>query len=254
MNVIIPVRNQPNNPTLKYTIRSICLQHDVARVILVGHKPDWFTGDHIEHKDYAVDKKEQNIRDKVVAGARLLDKLEQDIKVTIPRQGADSYVSDRGMDNQVLNRGTGTQVSSKTFLFANDDHFILSPVNYVHNKGLLSECIKDRNPHGSYTKLLQNTFNKYGDVLNVDTHCPVVMNTQGVEKTVFDWPLWGIGFKTCYAEENGLQSEYYPDKKVYDISKADLSWLYFSAAAGCSNLRMLQDIFPEPCRFERDGV
>lgn len=213
MDVIIPVRNHPNNPTLKYAIRSICQQHDVTRIVIVGHKPDWFTGFHVEHKDYPVDQIAQNIRDKTIAGAKY---------------------------------------TSGQFIFANDDHFLLAPVSQpTHNKGLLSECVANRNPNGSYTKLLQNTINLYGDVPNVDTHCPMIMTTEGVERTAFDWPKWGLGFKTVYAQVNNLSSVYHPDNKTYDVAKVDLSQPYFSTAAGCLNLQLLKKIFTKPSPFEK---
>lgn len=100
------------------------------------------------------------------------------------------------------------------FLFANDDHILLKPINEVYNKGLLSECLSKRVGNGSYTRCLRNTFEHYGDVPNVDIHCPMWMTGEGVLKTAFDWPQFGIGFKTCYAQENCVESEYMEDCKV----------------------------------------
>lgn len=214
MDVIIPVRNNPDNFTLRYAIRSICLYEQVDNVIIVGGKPAWFSGTHIPHEDYTLDRKEDNIRDKTFAGSK---------------------------------HTTGP------FIFANDDHYLLAPLPPVtHNKGKLAECIKVRMPNGSYTRLLKNTFDIYGDVDNVDTHCPMVMTPEGVERCMFDWPQWGIGFKTTYAQENGVESVYHPDAKINDVLRANLiSSPYFSTAAGCRNLQHLKNIFPDPCRFEK---
>lgn len=208
MNLLIPVRANREAYTLKFAIRSICQFNDIERCLLVGFKPDWYTGEYLPHPDYTADRKEENIRDKTVAGSKLMGE----------------------------------------FLFANDDHFMLSPYMGVHNKGRLSETIKSRQPNGSYTHLLQNTLSMFGDVPNVDTHYPMMMNKAGVEKTVLDWPRWGIGFKTTYAYLNNIHSVYHPDNKVNDIKHAGPP--YFSTSSICQGLEKLSLMFPIKSIFE----
>lgn len=207
MNLLIPTRNKKDD-TLKFAIRSICEHNTIDRCLIVGFKPDWYLGEHLNFTDYIVQKKEENIRDKVYAGSKILSE----------------------------------------FLFANDDHFVLAPYPGVHNKGLLSETIKGRSSNGSYTICLQNTLKKYGDVENVDTHCPMVMNREGVERTMFEWPVYGYGFKTTYSQENGIESTYYPDNKVKTLN--DVSGPYFSTYHGCADLSKLNELFPNKSKFE----
>jgi hypothetical protein len=208
MNLLIPVRANREAYTLKYAIRSICQHNDIERCLLIGFKPKWYTGEHIQHPDYSSDYKEQNIRDKVVAGAQIMDE----------------------------------------FLFANDDHFMMAPYMGVHNKGTLSETLRNRQPNGSYTHLMRSTFEMFGDVPNVDTHYPMEMNKAGVEKTVFEWPRWGIGFKTTYAYLNNIHSVYHPDNKVNDIKHAGPP--YFSTSSICQGLEKLNEMFKEKSIFE----
>lgn len=208
MNLLIPVRSNREAYTLKFAIRSICQHNDIERCLLIGLKPKWYTGEHLPHKDYTSDYKEQNIRDKVMAGAQIMDE----------------------------------------FLFANDDHFMLAPYMGVHNMGTLSETLRNRQPNGSYTHLLQNTLSMFGDVPNVDTHYPMMMNREGVQKTVFDWPRWGIGFKTTYAYLNNIHSVYHPDNKVNDIKHAGPP--YFSTSSICQGLEKLSLMFPIKSIFE----
>lgn len=210
MNLLIPLLNRPSQE-LKYAIRSICLHNTIDRCLIVGGKPSWYIGEHLPHPDYhGYHLKEENIRDKTNAGAKTLN---------------------------------------GEFLFANDDHFVTAPYPGVHNKGLLSYCLKDRQKNGSYTRMLLNTFHKFGDIPNCDTHCPMIMNTDGVAKTMFEWPLWGIGFKTTYAAMNDIASTFHEDNKLHEIPDM-VPIPYFSTYADCKNLHRLAEIFPDKSIFE----
>jgi len=188
-------------------MRSMCIVYPEAEFILVGGKPSWYKGNHVPFADYHQSKKEQNIRDKVIAGSK----------------------------------GLGC------FLFANDDHIINKPINEVYNKGKLSTSIKGRNPSGSYTRLLINTMNKYGDVDNVDTHCPMWMDSELITNCLFEWPLFGLGFKTCYAEENKITSLFIEDCKLSTIPNNREWW----SMTDNFDVRLLKNIFAEPCKFEK---
>lgn len=204
--LIIPLKNNGLYEQLRFALRSITTHHEIARCILVGGKPDWYTGEHIPHKDYSPQFKEANIRDKVLAGS----------------------------------------VGVGEFLFANDDHILLSPINEVYNKGLLSTCLASRIGNGSYTRCLRNTFEHYGNVPNIDCHVPMWMTSEGVKKTNFEWPEYGIGFKTCYAQENNIESVYMEDCKTSTLPTGR-EW--FSLTDNF-NMRQMFGLFPEKCIFE----
>lgn len=207
MILVIPLINKTQSPELRYALRSITTHHDITECILVGGKPDWYTGSHIAHKDYGPIYKEQNIRDKVIAA---------------------------GVQGE--------------FMFANDDHILLEPLTSTWNKGLLKDCLSLRIGNGSYTRCLRNTFEKYGNVPNVDTHCPMIMDGEMLQRTNFEWPQYGIGFKTCYTQENNLPSVYMEDCKV---DKIPIGKPWFSLA---ENFRVntLQEIYPQHCKFEKE--
>jgi hypothetical protein len=207
MNLVIPLRNNGDFNQLRFALRSITAHHNITNCIIIGGKPTWYTGKHINHNEYTPDFKEANIRDKVLAAASIF---------------------------------TGE------FLFANDDHILLSPIDRIWNKGLLSECLNKRIGNGSYTRCLRNTFEHYGDVFNVDTHCPMMMNTDEVKRTNFEWPRFGIGFKTCYVQENKLQSEYMEDCKT-SIIPTGRQW--FSLTDNFP-IKQLVELFPEKSIFE----
>jgi len=211
MNLVIPLKNDGNYDQLRFALRSITAHHDITNCILVGGKPAWYTGSHIPHRDYSPQFKEANIRDKVLAGAATI---------------------------------TGE------FLMAHDDHLILQPITKVYNKGLLSDNIKRRIGNGSYTRCLRNTFEHYGDVVNTDCHCPMWMDADKVQATNFEWPEYGIGFKTCYCQENRIESEYMEDCKTNTVPSGR-EW--FSLVDGFP-LRQLVNIFPQACKFEKEYV
>ena len=209
MILVIPLLNNGHFDQLRFALRSITKHHSIERCILVGGKPAWYTGEHIPHKDYPHIHKEKNIRDKVLAAA-----------ATITGQ----------------------------FMFANDDHILLAPLTKTYNKGYIEPQLNQRIGNGSYTRCLRNTFARYGNVPNVDTHCPMMMDAEQVQRTNFDWPDFGIGFKTCYAQENNIESEYYPDCKVSTLREVR-GRLWFSITDNF-NLKELFAYFPEKSIFE----
>ena len=207
MQIVIPLLNRGPYEQLRYAMRSMVAVYPDAEFILVGGKPKWYNGHHIEHTDYERVNKEQNIRDKVIAGSM----------------------------------GTGK------FLFANDDHILLAPITETYNKGKISETIKGRNPSGSYTRLLLNTMQHYGDVDNVDAHCPMWMDSEALQRTNFEWPMFGLGFKTCYAQENKIETVFMQDCKVSSIP-LDRQWW---SMTDDFDVRLLKNILPNACRFEK---
>lgn len=206
MTLLIPLRNTGTYEKLRYALRSITTHMDITDCILVGGKPDWYTGFHVEHPDYTLERKEENIRDKVIAGA-----------------------------------------PAGEFLFANDDHILKAPLRFTWDKGPISETLAGRNPNGTYGRLLHNTIQRYGDVANVDCHCPMIMTGEGVQRTAFQWPQFGLGFKTCYAQENGIDSTYITDCKVSHLPAGREWWSMTSDF----DLRQLFRILPEKSKFEK---
>lgn len=213
MDVIIPLANRSldNFIDLRFALRSLCLYNKIDRVILVGGEPSWYCGDHLPFPDYPAQYKEQNLRDKTLAGSEIV---------------------------------------KGEFLYSNDDFFLLAPYAGAHNKGLLSETIRTRNPQGSYTRCLQNTLDVFGDVVNADTHCPLMMNTDGFQKLIFKWPDYGYGIKTTYCQMNKIETTFYSDLKT-DRVPLDLTRLYFSTNNAFRDYKRLGELFTEKSIFER---
>lgn len=220
MDAIIPLLNKsPNNfQELRYSLRSLDKWLNPDNVILVGGKPDWYTGTHIPHAD--VDSmywKEKNICDKVLAGCA---------------------------------------ASSENFIYTNDDFFVFAPYWGMHHKGTVLSTMEKKSPAGSYYKLLENTVKLFGaGCLNYDTHCPIIMSRSGVKymASKLDWSVkFGYGFKTSFVYSMGMEDigTYYPDAK-YQFIPDVIDRPYISTEDSVRNLHVLDKYFPHKSRFEK---
>lgn len=208
MTAIYPLRANDDGRYLRYSLRSLSKVYPDLEPIVVGGCPAWYNGKHIAHPDYTHERKEENIRDKVAKGSE----------------------------------GVGE------FLFMNDDHFITTPITVAFDKGLLSETLKRRNSNGSYGRLLHNTLQHYGDVRNADIHTPMFMTGEGVRRTKFDWPMFGLGFKTCYCQENNISTVTIPDVK---LDKPLQQYPPIFSTSDLFPVKHLFALFPEKCNFEK---
>lgn len=214
MTVAIPLKAQTNYNELRFALRSLCKYHPDCELLIIGPKlPDWIKGvSHIKFPDAQFHEwKSKNIYDKVVKAFDHADEL----------------------------------------IFMNDDHMLLAPVNYYHHKGKLVDHISKRNPIGTYTILLQNTYDVFGDVNDFDTHCPIIYKKTEFEKiSSLDWSKpHGYGIKTSYCALNGITGEFYPDLKFNDAIGDITGRLYFTTEDTC-RLNGLSQLFPDKSKFE----
>lgn len=214
MVTVIPLKQAPNYDQLRYALRSLAAHYPETELIIVGPElPKWCNATHIHFPDAKhYEWKSRNIYEKCLAAFKQVDE----------------------------------------FLFMNDDHILLAPVNYSHHKGRLIDNIKARNPIGTYTVLLQNTYDVFGDVYDFDTHCPIFYGKQQFEKLLhLDWTkMHGYGIKTAYCAANNIEGEYYPDLKFNTVIGDTTGRLYFTIEDGCQ-LVELKKLFPLPCKFEK---
>lgn len=210
--IVIPLRIQPQYEELRYCLRAIEKYHPEQEILLVGAKPDWGKMMyHISHYDNPNhERKAQNIYNKILLAFEFTDKL----------------------------------------LFFNDDHIILSPVNYLHHKGPID--LSTRQSNGTYTALLRNTLKVFPGANDYDTHCPIYYEKEKFNKlSILDWDKpHGYGIKTSYVYLNKLQGEFYPDLKFRQTIGNIEGRLYFSTD-DCTNLIPLKIIFPNKSRFEK---
>lgn len=213
--VAIPLKKQTNYNELRFALRSLCKVYPDCEVIIIGSLPSWIKGvEYIEYPDANhYEWKSKNIFEKTLKAFELTDRI----------------------------------------LFMNDDHILLSPVTYSHHKGRLIDNIKARNPIGCYTQTLMNTYERFGDIMDLDTHCPIWYDKEKFEPLKeLDWSrMHGYGIKSSYCALNNIEGDFYPDLKFMNrIDRWQLiDRLYFTVDDNC-DLSELKNIFPDKCKFE----
>ena len=217
MDVIIPLLNssRDNYLELRYAIRSFQRWLNPDRVIIVGGKPSWFKGVHLQHEDYIAVFKERNIFDKLKLGA---------------------------------------QHTTGDFYFCNDDHFLMAPYQGLHHKGYMYETKATKPLSGSYWQTLNNTQAALvgKSTLDYDTHYPILMNKDVLNSIDADWKVqYGYGVKTLYAYHQKERGEKHPDHK-YNHIPSEIHSPYFSTSDICDNKAvMLPRLFPIKSNFEK---
>jgi len=199
MNIIIPLGrgSRWQNNELRYCLRSIEANlTGWEQIFLIGEKPDWLkTNYRLVHLPF-----EES------AGAR---------------------VKESNINRKILHYCQRNERDSD-FLFMNDDHFILKPINApdfpTHYKGALKDSIEATSRGNRYIKTLSNTLEvlkKKGvkQPMNYDTHAPIIYNIGKYIDTVgsLQFPCYGYGIKTMYCELNRITGERYIDCKPLSI-------------------------------------
>jgi len=244
MNIVIPLghgsRWQDNE--LRYCLRGI-QQHVTGweKIVLVGAMPNWLQPNdrllHLPMDDKPGARvKEHNIHRKIMAAIQ------------------SGYAGD-------------------SFLFMNDDHFILHDIaiaNFpTHYKGLLIDSIAKCDRHNMYRVTLTNTLHycaKKGikTVLDYDTHAPIIYHSATYLQhvgSIVKWPAYGYGIKSMYGNLSNAGGNHYPDLKlpyVNDLAEivADVHGrLYFSIgdrALGPALEAFMKQTYPTPSIFEHE--
>lgn len=152
---------------------------------------------------------------------------------------------------------------SDTFLFANDDHFMLQHFPaaafpyYFHTHLEHSLSLAGDNP---YRQTIQNTIDLLGKFFqNYDSHCPILLEKQLFMKTfsAVDWTRpYGYCLKTVYCHANGIKGEICLDVKIrrrgeYVALPAGLPYFSADDKAMDKSLRMtLETLYPNKSKYE----
>lgn len=187
-----------DNEELRYSIRSVVKHFPTAKIWVVGHKPDWYSGNFIPVAD--TDRKYENIRLCILAACQ---------------------------NKQV----------SKNFVLMNDDFFIVNEIKDIpilHGGSLIDKVdsytiINSSNP---YTRLLNDTL-KYlvrnkQTIIDYDIHVPMPVNKAKMLKAAM---IPNVCTRSLYGNTNKIGGEQTRDVKVYSPgSMYSLTFDYKSAA------------------------
>lgn len=184
-DVLYVVRQGANNEALRYSLRSLRnLPH--GKVHIIGYCPPWVRNVYMVTTD-------QN------------DKGDQENSNTNLMLGMTDYLSE-------------------TFVFMNDDFFIMQPTESipVMHQGPLSEVIKRYRTgnrfHQAYSLITtKKQLESHGvkDLLSYELHMPMVMNKWSVQEMFDGWPLqlFAMRPRTLYGNKYKLKGEYINDAK-----------------------------------------
>lgn len=227
IDIVIPYRLDAHNGLeLLYALRSIEKYLTGYRdIYLIGDKPDWLTAvKHIPFTD-AKGRKEFNIYQKLLRACQ------------------EESVSDN-------------------FIYVNDDHFLLKPLDVKDFKYWYDEPLKkllDRNPKG-YAGTIYNTLEIYPEALNFDIHTPIIFN-KALFGSLFSSQQKEICVKSMYCNSPFVEGEkeQMPDLKLNmphykgKIEAKIKGRLFFSTGPLVIHDEMIQvwnELYPEKSKYE----
>ena len=135
-------------------------------------------------------------------------------------ESAKPVFKERNICDKLLHASSMAQVSD-TFLYMNDDHFLLQDIDVdkfpFHHKGILPNTSGDN----VYYRSLKNTYRalsaKGFDTLNYDVHAPMLIHKEAFIRTMsaYDWSVsYGYVIKSLYANTTGITGSFVRDVKM----------------------------------------
>jgi hypothetical protein len=215
-----------NNEELRYSIRSVVKHFKDANIWLIGHKPDWYTGNFKSVQD--VGGKFNNI-------------------------------------NNCIKQICSIDQIDNNFVLMNDDFFFLKPMDEIkiYHSGLLMDKINNiilEVGQNSYTRLLLKThkqLNKLGIAkpLDFDIHTPMPMQKDLLFKTIdqayFPRSAYGNLAKVKSEKISSDVKVYTKNRQSYDYLSGDLpfvSTLDESFEQVYNDI--LKEMLPDPSQYE----
>ena len=239
MDVVWICRTGPNEE-LRYSIRSVEANMPHENIVVVGGKPDWYTGKFIEVNTFT-------------AGGQ---------------PSRNKYENAKNNIRQVVDNDS----ISKDFVLMNDDFYVMKPVDqlqYYHG-GLLSDKIRTHQtfaPGAEYTGVLTRTaqvLDAMGikDPLDYALHIPMMFNRQKLSE-VLKQPIASI--RTLYGNMYGVGGCKMGDVKVhpkrnqhapepFDYKNEDSVFLSTADSTFSAVKRNLLDlVFTRPSKYEKSS-
>lgn len=187
MDVVWVCRNGPNEE-LRYSIRSVVANMPHNDILVVGGKPDWYTGPFFPVETFINNRRSTN-----------------------------KYANVKNNLQQLVD---SLQVSNE-FIFMNDDFYIMQPLDrlqYYHN-GLFDDKLKTFKlyaPNASYVKMLQRTKSVLDglgikDPLDYTLHIPMLYHKNKLAQVL---PYDG-STRTLYGNVHKIGGRQIEDVKVH---------------------------------------
>lgn len=152
---------------------------------------------------------------------------------------------------------------SETFLFLNDDHFLLQNYIAATFPYYMDGRLTDKRTVTDYKHTLNNTLKVLdADPLYADIHCPIIYNKSAFKAVAkYDWKTkFGYCIKTLYCHANKIDGQQYPDLKINEPMRykdlvsqlAGRGWFSVGDKAREGDLlKVLSEIYPVKSEYER---
>jgi hypothetical protein len=237
VDVVWICRTGPNEE-LRYSIRSVAANMPHENIVVVGGKPDWYTGRFIPVDTFIDNHRSTN-----------------------------KYVNAKNNIRQIVDDSS----ISDEFVFMNDDFYVMKPIDrlqHYHN-GYFSnklKLFKLYSPESSYTRMLQRTAStlellNIEDPLDYTLHIPILYQKKKLAKTLeYDGSI-----RTLYGNIHRVGGRFMEDVKVhpkrpkewapepFDYMRDDTVFLSTADSAfSVVKKNLLDSVFSEPSKYESD--
>lgn len=210
------------NEELRYSIRSVLASFPDAKIWVVGGKPDWYIGNHVQVTQFEDEHKQENARWNM------------------------RYIA-------------WTDAISERFVLMNDDFFIMKKIDFIDNytNGYLVDLIREKVRNGAsmgYVNLLNKTLNElvkngFENPLNFELHLPMIMERSKLAEVIDEYTLWRSGygnhFDVLAFDTDDVKIR--PSKERIDGEFASTEDEWFHEL-----LPRLQELYPNPSPLELD--
>jgi hypothetical protein len=239
VDVVWICRTGPNEE-LRYSIRSVAANMPHENIVVVGGKPDWYTGRFIE----------------------------------VVTRRSDGELSNNKYENAKNNirQIVESPDISDDFILMNDDFYVLKPIDqlqYYHG-GLLSDKIASYRRFvawSEYTDVLARTASileasNINDPLDYTLHVPMMFNKKKLAK-ILDQPIASIrtlygnlyrvgGRKMSDVKVHPARTQYAPESFDY-MNKDSVFLSTADTTFSVVKKNLLGPMFPEPSKYEKSG-
>jgi len=146
----------------------------------------------------------------------------------------------------------------ETFLYMNDDHYLLQKYNAEIFPNYYFGSINKNTGVGLYASTVENTIRIGGEIKNFDIHCPMIIGKYQYREVVgsLNWTLpFGYCIKSVYGYGIGLWGQSMPDCKVKfegEFPGSDRAWFSTSDKwIGWTGSKLfIESLFPNKSKYE----
>lgn len=262
VDILIPLNNgsKHNDIELKYCLRSLQKHMTGTRNLwIVGEKPAFLDYNYVHHVPY------HESTDNTQRARNIFDKICKAINYISP---VEFHQTDEDFINDEI---TASWINlSDMFLFVNDDHFLLKDYEAKtfpsYHRGILDIAnIPNEAQTHQMANTLQAIIKKRGTgapIYDFDVHCPILYNKRVFQNTFtgVDWPPFGHGIKSLYANVNMISHTNCKDVKIMEpAARGEIMhqldgkpWFSISdrALSGGDLIAVLEELYPEKSVYE----